>query len=336
MILVTGGSGFIGANFIINWFNENDEPIVNLDKLTYAANQNNLLILNKSDKYFFEKGSIEDSSLVTSLLDRYKPRAIINFAAESHVDRSISDSNAFIETNIIGTHVLLKNSLKYFEKLNGVQKDRFRFIQISTDEVYGSLKEDSPQSIEKSPYFPNSPYSASKASGDHLARAWYKTYGFPVITSNCTNNYGPFQNEEKLIPLAISFCLKGKKLPIYGDGSNIRDWLYVKDHCEALSLILESGKIGETYNIGGKNELTNLEVINKICNILDNIYPKKDGRSYADQISFVEDRLGHDYRYGLNISKIENNLGWSPKENFDSGLKKTIEWYLKRNDASKR
>ena len=269
-------------------------------------------------------------------MEKYRPRAIINFAAESHVDRSISDSNAFIQTNILGTHVLLKNSLNYFEKLNGVEKERFRFIQISTDEVYGSLKKNGPQSIEESPYFPNSPYSASKASGDHLARAWYKTYGFPVITSNCTNNYGPFQNEEKLIPLAISFCLKGKKLPIYGDGSNIRDWLYVKDHCEALSLILESGKIGETYNIGGKNELTNLEVINKICNTLDNIYPKKDGRSYAEQISFVEDRPGHDYRYGLNISKIENNLGWLPKENFDSGLKKTIEWYLKRNDASKR
>jgi dTDP-glucose 4,6-dehydratase len=336
MILITGGSGFIGANFIINWFNEKDEPIVNLDKLTYAANQNNLLTLNKSDKYFFEKGSIEDSSLVTSLLEKYKPRAIINFAAESHVDRSILDSNTFIETNILGTHVLLKNSLNYFEKLNGVQKDSFKFIQISTDEVYGSLKKNEPQSIEESPYFPNSPYSASKASGDHLTRAWYKTYGFPVITSNCTNNYGPFQNEEKLIPLTISFCLQGKKLPIYGDGSNIRDWLYVKDHCDALSLILESGKTGETYNIGGKNELKNLEVVNKICNILDKISPKKDGKSYLDQITFVEDRPGHDYRYGLNISKIKSHLGWSPKENFDSGLKKTIEWYLKINDASKR
>ena len=336
MILITGGSGFIGANFIINWFNEKDEPIVNLDKLTYAANQNNLLTLNKSDKYFFEKGSIEDSSLVTSLLEKYKPRAIINFADESHVDRSILDSNTFIETNILGTHVLLKNSLNYFEKLNGVQKDSFKFIQISTDEVYGSLKKNEPQSIEESPYFPNSPYSASKASGDHLTRAWYKTYGFPVITSNCTNNYGPFQNEEKLIPLTISFCLQGKKLPIYGDGSNIRDWLYVKDHCDALSLILESGKTGETYNIGGKNELKNLEVVNKICNILDKISPKKDGKSYLDQITFVEDRPGHDYRYGLNISKIKSHLGWSPKENFDSGLKKTIEWYLKINDASKR
>jgi dTDP-glucose 4,6-dehydratase len=270
------------------------------------------------------------------LLEKYKPRAIINFAAESHVDRSILDSNTFIETNILGTHVLLKNSLNYFEKLNGVQKDSFKFIQISTDEVYGSLKKNEPQSIEESPYFPNSPYSASKASGDHLTRAWYKTYGFPVITSNCTNNYGPFQNEEKLIPLTISFCLQGKKLPIYGDGSNIRDWLYVKDHCDALSLILESGKTGETYNIGGKNELKNLEVVNKICNILDKISPKKDGKSYLDQITFVEDRPGHDYRYGLNISKIKSHLGWSPKENFDSGLKKTIEWYLKINDASKR
>ena len=224
----------------------------------------------------------------------------------------------------------------YFEKLNGLQKDGFRFIQISTDEVYGSLKKNEPQSIEESPYFPNSPYSASKASGDHLARAWYKTYGFPVITSNCTNNYGPFQHEEKLIPLMISFCLQGKKLPVYGNGSNIRDWLYVKDHCEALSLILESGKTGETYNIGGQNELKNLEVVNKICNILNSISPKKDGKSYLDQITFVEDRLGHDYRYGLNISKIKSHLGWSPKENFDSGLKKTIEWYLKINDVHKR
>ena len=330
MILVTGGSGFIGANFILNWFSENEEPLVNLDKLTYASNQDNLKHLENSENYFFEKGSIEDLSLVTALLEKYQPRALINFAAESHVDRSISDSDDFIQTNILGTHTLLKASLKYFETLNGSEKDNFRYIQISTDEVYGSLKDKDFQSSEDSPYFPNSPYSASKASGDHLARAWYETFGLPIITTNCTNNYGPFQHEEKLIPLMISHSLKGKKLPIYGDGSNIRDWLYVKDHCDALSLILKKGRTGETYNIGGKNEIKNIEVVTQICNLLDDVYPKKNGGSYSDQITFVEDRLGHDYRYGLNISKIENELGWSPKENFDSGINKTVEWYLKK------
>lgn len=330
MILVTGGSGFIGANFILNWFSENEEPLVNLDKLTYASNQDNLKHLKNSENYFFEKGSIEDLSLVTALLEKYQPRAVINFAAESHVDRSISDSDDFIQTNILGTHTLLKASLKYFETLNGSEKDNFRYIQISTDEVYGSLKDKDFQSSEDSPYFPNSPYSASKASGDHLARAWYETFGLPIITTNCTNNYGPFQHEEKLIPLMISHSLKGKKLPIYGDGSNIRDWLYVKDHCDALSLVLKKGRTGETYNIGGKNEIKNIEVVTQICNLLDDVYPKKNGGSYSDQITFVEDRLGHDYRYGLNISKIENELGWSPKENFDSGINKTVEWYLKK------
>ena len=330
MILVTGGSGFIGANFILNWFSENEEPLVNLDKLTYASNQDNLKHLKNSENYFFEKGSIEDLSLVTALLEKYQPRAVINFAAESHVDRSISDSDDFIQTNILGTHTLLKASLKYFETLKGSEKDNFRYIQISTDEVYGSLKDKDPQFSEDSPYFPNSPYSASKASGDHLARAWYETFGLPIITTNCTNNYGPFQHEEKLIPLMISHSLKGKKLPIYGDGSNIRDWLYVKDHCDALSLILKKGRTGETYNIGGKNEIKNIEVVTQICNLLDDVYPKKNGGSYSDQITFVENRLGHDYRYGLNISKIENELGWSPKENFDSGINKTVEWYLKK------
>ena len=330
MILVTGGSGFIGANFILNWFSENEEPLVNLDKLTYASNQDNLKHLKNSENYFFEKGSIEDLSLVTALLEKYQPRAVINFAAESHVDRSISDSDDFIQTNILGTHTLLKASLKYFETLNGSEKDNFRYIQISTDEVYGSLKDKDFQSSEDSPYFPNSPYSASKASGDHLARAWYETFGLPIITTNCTNNYGPFQHEEKLIPLMISHSLKGKKLPIYGDGSNIRDWLYVKDHCDALSLVLKNGREGETYNIGGKNEIKNVEVVTQICNLLDDLYPKKNGGSYSDQITFVEDRLGHDYRYGLNISKIEKELGWTPKENFSSGINKTVEWYLKK------
>ena len=301
MILVTGGSGFIGANFILNWFSENEEPLVNLDKLTYASNQDNIKHLKNSENYFFEKGSIEDFSLVIALLEKYQPRAVINFAAESHVDRSISDSDDFIQTNILGTHTLLKASLKYFETLKGSEKDNFRYIQISTDEVYGSLKDKDPQSLEDSPYFPNSPYSASKASGDHLARAWHETFGLPVITTNCTNNYGPFQHEEKLIPLMISHSLKGKELPIYGDGSNVRDWLYVKDHCDALSLVLKKGRTGETYNIGGKNEIKNIEVVTQICNLLDDVYPKKNGGSYSDQITFVEDRLGHDYRYGLNI-----------------------------------
>ena len=330
MILVTGGSGFIGANFILNWFSENEEPLVNLDKLTYASNQDNLKHLENYENYFFEKGSIEDLSLVTALLEKYQPRAVINFAAESHVDRSISDSDDFIQTNILGTHTLLKASLKYFETLKGSEKDNFRYIQISTDEVYGSLKDKDPQSLEDSPYFPNSPYSASKASGDHLARAWHETFGLPVITTNCTNNYGPFQHEEKLIPLMISHSLKGKKLPIYGDGSNVRDWLYVKDHCDALSLVLKKGRTGETYNIGGKNEIKNIEVVTQICNLLDDVYPKKNGGSYSDQITFVEDRLGHDYRYGLNISKIEKEIGWTPKENFSSGINKTVEWYLKK------
>ena len=330
MILVTGGSGFIGANFILNWFSENEEPLVNLDKLTYASNQDNLKHLKNSKNYFFEKGSIEDLSLITALLEKYQPRAVINFAAESHVDRSISDSDDFIQTNILGTHTLLKASLKYFETLKGSEKDNFRYIQISTDEVYGSLKDKDPQSLEDSPYFPNSPYSASKASGDHLARAWHETFGLPVITTNCTNNYGPFQHEEKLIPLMISHSLKGKELPIYGDGSNVRDWLYVKDHCDALSLVLKKGRTGETYNIGGKNEIKNIEVVTQICNLLDDVYPKKNGGSYSDQITFVEDRLGHDYRYGLNISKIEKEIGWTPKENFSSGINKTVEWYLKK------
>ena len=328
MILVTGGSGFIGANFIVNWFATNNEPLVNIDKLTYAANQNNLQVFNKRENYFFEEGSIEDLEFINSLLNKYQPRAIINFAAETHVDRSISESNEFIYTNIIGTHALLKASLSFFENLDEPKQNDFRFIQISTDEVYGSLLDSDPESSESSTYYPNSPYSASKASGDHLVRAWNETYGLPTITTNCTNNYGPFQHEEKLIPLLINFCLAKKKLPVYGDGSNIRDWLYVQDHCDALRIILEKGKIGETYNIGGNNEIKNIDVVNKVCSLLDELNPKEDGKSYSEQISFVQDRLGHDYRYGLNISKINKDVGWSPKENFDSGLKKTVEWYL--------
>ena len=328
MILVTGGCGFIGANFIIKWLQKNDLPIVNLDNLTYAANQKNLDSISNNKNYFFEKGSIEDFSLVSSLLKKYQPLAVINFAAESHVDRSIVDSNEFISTNIIGTHVLLKASFDFFNKLEQSKKENFKYIQISTDEVYGSLLDSDPQSSEDSAYFPNSPYSASKASGDHLVRAWHETYGLPTITTNCTNNYGPFQHNEKLIPLLIHNCLENKKLPIYGDGSNIRDWLFVEDHCDALTVVLEKGINGETYNIGGKNEIKNIEVVKKVCDLMDELRPKKDGESYHELITFVDDRLGHDYRYGLNISKIEKELNWSPKENFESGLKKTVEWYL--------
>ena len=328
MILVTGGCGFIGANFIIKWLQKNDLPIVNLDNLTYAANQKNLDLIKDNKNYFFEKGSIEDFSLVSSLLKKYQPQAVINFAAESHVDRSIADSNEFISTNIIGTHILLKASFDFFNKLEQSKKDNFKYIQISTDEVYGSLLDSDPQSSEDSAYFPNSPYSASKASGDHLVRAWHETYGLPTITTNCTNNYGPFQHKEKLIPLLIHNCLENKQLPIYGDGLNIRDWLFVEDHCDALTVVLEKGINGETYNIGGKNEIKNIEVVKKVCDLMDELRPKKEGNSYHELITFVDDRLGHDYRYGLNISKIEKELNWTPKENFESGLKKTVEWYL--------
>ena len=275
MILVTGGCGFIGANFIIKWLQKNDLPVVNLDNLTYAANQKNLDSISNNKNYFFEKGSIEDFSLVSSLLKKYQPLAVINFAAESHVDRSIFDSNEFISTNIIGTHVLLKASLDFFNKLEQSKKDNFKYIQISTDEVYGSLLDSDPQSSEDNAYFPNSPYSASKASGDHLVRAWHETYGLPTITTNCTNNYGPFQHKEKLIPLLIHNCLENKKLPIYGDGSNIRDWLFVEDHCDALTVVLKKGINGETYNIGGKNEIKNIEVVKKVCDLMDELSPKK-------------------------------------------------------------
>lgn len=329
MILVTGGSGFIGTNFILKWLQRNDLPIVNLDKLTYASNQKNLDFLRDKKNYLFEKGSIEDFDLVSYLLKKYQPIGVVNFAAESHVDRSIENSDEFISTNIIGTHTLLKASLDFYENLDSSKKDTFKFIQISTDEVYGSLSDSDLQSSEDSTYFPNSPYSASKASGDHLVRAWHQTYGLPAITTNCTNNYGPFQHKEKLIPLVIHNCLENKKLPIYGDGSNIRDWLFVKDHCNALQVILEKGIVGETYNIGGKNELKNIEVVRKVCDLMDALSPKKDSTSYHELITFVDDRLGHDYRYGLDISKIEKELNWTPKENFDSGLKKTVEWYLK-------
>ena len=330
MILVTGGSGFIGANFIHHWLTNNEEELLNLDNLSYAANQDNLSEISSDKRYSFVQGSITELDLVVALLNENEPRALINFAAESHVDRSIENPDKFVSSNINGTHTLLKAAHSFWEGLNQEKKEKFRYIQISTDEVYGSLNLNAPKSIEADAYLPNSPYSASKASGDHLVRAWHETYQFPAITTNCTNNYGPFQHEEKLIPLMIKNCLEGKELPLYGDGKNIRDWLFVKDHCEALELVLSQGIIGETYNIGGNNELSNIQVVEKICELLDELKPKEDKKSYREQITFVEDRKGHDFRYGLDISKITNALGWTPTENFDSGLRKTVEWYLNK------
>ena len=330
MILVTGGSGFIGANFIHHWLTRNEEGLLNLDNLSYAANQDNLSEISSDKRYSFVKGSITDLDLVVALLNENEPRAIINFAAESHVDRSIENPDEFVSSNINGTHTLLKAAQSFWEGLNLEKKEKFRYIQISTDEVYGSLNLNDSKSKESDAYFPNSPYSASKASGDHLVRAWHETYDFPAITTNCTNNYGPFQHEEKLIPLMIKNCLEGKELPLYGDGKNIRDWLFVTDHCEALEIVLSNGMIGETYNIGGNNELSNIQVVEKICELLDELKPKGDKKSYKEQIIFIEDRKGHDFRYGLDISKITNTLGWEPKESFGSGLRKTVEWYVNK------
>ena len=330
MILVTGGSGFIGANFIHHWLTRNEEGLLNLDNLSYAANQDNLSEISSDKRYSFVKGSITDLDLVAALLNENEPRAIINFAAESHVDRSIENPDEFVSSNINGTHTLLKAAQSFWEGLNQEKKEKFRYIQISTDEVYGSLNLNDSKSKESDAYFPNSPYSASKASGDHLVRAWHETYDFPAITTNCTNNYGPFQHEEKLIPLMIKNCLEGKELPLYGDGKNIRDWLFVTDHCEALEIVLSNGMIGETYNIGGNNELSNIQVVEKICELLDELKPKGDKKSYKEQIIFIEDRKGHDFRYGLDISKITNTLGWEPKESFGSGLRKTVEWYVNK------
>ncbi len=330
MILVTGGSGFIGANFIHHWLTRNEEGLLNLDNLSYAANQDNLSEISSDKRYSFVKGSITDLDLVAALLNENEPRAIINFAAESHVDRSIENPDEFVSSNINGTHTLLKAAQSFWEGLNLEKKEKFRYIQISTDEVYGSLNLNDSKSKESDAYFPNSPYSASKASGDHFVRAWHETYDFPAITTNCTNNYGPFQHEEKLIPLMIKNCLEGKELPLYGDGKNIRDWLFVTDHCEALEIVLSNGMIGETYNIGGNNELSNIQVVEKICELLDELKPKGDKKSYKEQIIFIEDRKGHDFRYGLDISKITNTLGWEPKESFGSGLRKTVEWYVNK------
>ncbi|WP_341528187.1 dTDP-glucose 4,6-dehydratase [Nostoc sp. UHCC 0302] len=326
-ILVTGGAGFIGANFILKARKAQWANIVNLDKLTYASNLQSLVDLQEDPNYYFIQGDIGNLELVRYLLDQYQPNAVINFAAESHVDRSILSPQNFIQTNIVGTFHLLEASKAYWQKLTSPKQEQFRFLHISTDEVYGSLNPNDPPFKEDNPYLPNSPYAASKASSDHLVRAYHHTYGFPTLTTNCSNNYGPFQFPEKLIPLTIINALNGKPLPIYGNGQNVRDWLYVKEHCDAIYLVLKEGIIGEAYNIGGLNEQTNLSVVEKICTILDELVPKSDFR-HSSLISFVKDRPGHDWRYAIDSSKISNNLGWQPKENFDSGLLKTVQWYL--------
>ncbi|MGQ9744771.1 MAG: dTDP-glucose 4,6-dehydratase [Dissulfurimicrobium sp.] len=332
MIFVTGGAGFIGSNFILNWLAEDDEPVVNLDKLTYAGNLENLAVLKDDPRHIFIRGDIGNRGLVSDLLARYRPRAIINFAAESHVDRSIHAPEAFIKTNINGTFNLLSEALAYWRRLKDSEKAEFRFLHISTDEVYGSLGLDDPPFTESSPYAPNSPYSASKAASDHLVRAFHHTYGLPTLITNCSNNYGPYQFPEKLIPLMILNAVKWKPLPVYGDGLNRRDWLYVGDHCDAIKIVLQKGLVGETYNIGGGSEKTNLEVVHTICAILDDLRPDPKGKRRLSLINFVKDRPGHDRRYAIDAGKLRNETGWQPKENFEEGIKKTIIWYLDHMD----
>lgn len=327
-ILVTGGAGFIGANFVIDWIREAGSPIVNLDKLSYAGNLESLASLSGDDRHIFVQGDIGDAAMVERLLVEHRPRAVVNFAAESHVDRSIHGPRDFIQTNIVGTFELLESVRGYWNALDADEKGAFRFLHVSTDEVYGSLKKSDPAFSESNPYEPNSPYSASKAASDHLVRAYHHTYGLPVLTTNCSNNYGPLQFPEKLIPLMIVNALAGKPLPIYGDGQQIRDWLYVGDHCSAIRRVLDAGVIGETYNIGGWNEKPNIEIVHTICDLLDGIRAKSGGGSYRDQITTVTDRPGHDRRYAIDARKIERELGWRPAETFDTGIRKTVQWYL--------
>ena len=331
-ILVTGAAGFIGSNFVLDWFINHDEPIISLDLLTYAGNLRNLSSLNGESAHHFVKGDIGDRTLVSQILKKYQVRAVLNFAAESHVDRSINGPGEFIQTNIVGTYNLLESVRDYWNNLDEITKNKFRFLHVSTDEVFGSLELHEPPFSESNPYKPNSPYSATKAASDHLMRAWFHTYQLPVITTNCSNNYGPFHFPEKLIPLCILNALNEKSLPIYGNGQQIRDWLYVKDHCSAIREVLTKGKVGETYNIGGQNEKSNLEVVKLLCDILDELKPNKNGRSYKEQITFVKDRPGHDRRYAINASKIEKELNWKPQETFESGLLKTISWYLENQN----
>jgi dTDP-glucose 4,6-dehydratase len=327
-LLVTGCAGFIGSNFVHTALAASDETLVNLDKLTYAGNLANLASFQQDPRHVFVQGDIGDRALVERLLSEHQPRAVLNFAAESHVDRSIHGPGDFIQTNVVGTFQLLEAVRGYWQTLAPVQREAFRFVHVSTDEVYGTLGPTDPPFAETKAYEPNSPYSASKAASDHLVRAWHHTYGLPVLTTNCSNNYGPYHFPEKLIPLVIHHALAGKPLPIYGDGQQVRDWLYVVDHCRAILRVLEAGRVGETYNIGGWNEKPNLEVVNTICQRLDAVRPRADGQSYTSQITFVKDRPGHDRRYAIDARKIERELGWRPLETFESGITKTIDWYL--------
>jgi dTDP-glucose 4,6-dehydratase len=327
-ILVTGGAGFIGGNFVLDWLAGSDEPVVNLDKLTYAGNLETLASLQGNPRHIFVQGDIGDRALLERLLAEHRPRAVINFAAESHVDRSIHGPGDFVQTNIVGTFNLLESVRGYWSGLADAEKTAFRFLHVSTDEVYGSLSKDDPAFAETNRYEPNSPYSASKAASDHLVRAWHHTYGLPVLTTNCSNNYGPYHFPEKLIPLMIVNALAGKPLPVYGDGMQIRDWLYVKDHCSAIRRVLEAGRLGETYNVGGWNEKPNIEIVHTVCALLDELRPKADGSRYASQITYVTDRPGHDRRYAIDARKLEAELGWKPAETFETGIRKTVQWYL--------
>jgi dTDP-glucose 4,6-dehydratase len=332
MILVTGGAGFIGANFVLDWLGQSNEPVITLDKLTYAGNPENLKSLQADARHTLVQGDIGDAALVDKLLAEHQPRAVVNFAAESHVDRSIHGPGEFIQTNIVGTFHLLESVRGYWMTLPADQKASFRFLHVSTDEVYGSLGKDDPAFTETNHIEPNSPYSASKAASDHLVRAWHHTYGLPVLTTNCSNNYGPYHFPEKLIPLLIVNSLAGKALPVYGDGQQIRDWLYVKDHCSAIRRVLEAGRLGETYNVGGWNEKANLEIVHTVCSLLDEMRPRPDGKPYKDQITYVTDRPGHDRRYAIDARKLERELGWKPAETFETGIRKTVLWYLDNPD----
>jgi dTDP-glucose 4,6-dehydratase len=328
MILVTGGAGFIGANFVLDWLAATNEPVVNVDKLTYAGNLENLASLQGDTRHVFVQADIGDSTVLSDLLQQHQPRAVLNFAAESHVDRSIHGPEDFIQTNVVGTFRLLEAVRAYWSGLPADAKSAFRFLHVSTDEVYGTLGATDPAFTESHNYEPNSPYSASKAASDHLVRAWHHTYGLPVLTTNCSNNYGPLHFPEKLIPLMIVNALAGKPLPIYGDGQQIRDWLYVRDHCSAIRRVLEAGRLGDTYNVGGWNEQANIDIVKTVCALLDELRPRDDGRSYAEQIRFVQDRPGHDRRYAIDARKLERELGWKPAETFDTGIRKTVQWYL--------
>ena len=332
MILVTGGAGFIGANFVLDWLARHDEGVVNFDKLTYAGNLNTLTSVAADARHIFVQGDLVDGKLMSDLLAEHRPRAVINFAAESHVDRSIDSPEEFIQTNIVGTFRLLEAVRGYWAGLEGEEKANFRLLHVSTDEVYGALGKDDPAFVETKQYEPNSPYSASKAASDHLVRAYHHTYGLPVLTTNCSNNYGPYHFPEKLIPLVIHNALAGKQLPIYGDGQQIRDWLFVKDHCSAIQRVLEAGTPGETYNVGGWNEKSNLEVVHTLCAILDELKPRADGLSYATLITFVKDRPGHDRRYAIDATKLAKELDWKPAETFETGIRKTVQWYLDNQD----